>query len=75
MYTLVLNWLQVVLTRIARSSGGMGASVCRRACVLVLRASRGPAVAASTQAKTSIASASVATAPMPVRRLVFISAA
>jgi len=34
-------------------------------------ASRGPAVAASTQPKTSTASASVATAPMPVRRLTF----
>ena len=69
-----MNWLQVVLTVIVCPVGGIRASVSRSVCVLMFSASRGPAVAASTQPKTSTASASVATAPMPVRRLVFISA-
>ena len=69
-----VNWLQLVLTVIVCPTGGMWASVSRSVCVLIFRASRGPAVTPSTQPKTSTASASVATAPMPVRRLVFISA-
>ncbi len=71
---LPLNSLQLVLAVIVCPSGGMSPSVWRSACVLMFRASRGPAVAPSTQPKTSTASASVATAPMPVRRLVCISA-
>ena len=65
------NEFKSLLTVTVCPDAGRVPIVWRSAWVRAASASRGQTVAASTQAKTSTASISVATAPMPVRRLMF----
>jgi hypothetical protein len=62
-----MNEFQSLLTVTVCPDAGRVPIVWRSAWVRAASASRGPAVAASTQPKTSTASANVATAPMPGR--------